>query len=173
MRKTDCPLTLDLDRYVPALLVWVSNKLSASASQLYRGLFDLGVTDWRVLAYIHIYPWSTGAQVCALIGLDKAAVSRSFGFLEGRGLLRSRHSGLRKVEYTTTAEGARLYQKVLKLAMARERALLTGYSPGERTALIQSLHRLLNNLAAVDAVSEAQPNGTSSKSLRRAAVFSG
>lgn len=79
MGKPEAVPSLDLDRYVPGLVVWVSNKLAASASQLYRRLFDLGVTDWRVLAYIELYPWSTGAQVCELIGLDKAAVSRSLG----------------------------------------------------------------------------------------------
>ena len=55
MGKSEPIPTLDLDRYVPGLLVWVSNKLSASASQLYRRLFDLGVTDWRVLAYIELF----------------------------------------------------------------------------------------------------------------------
>jgi len=143
------PLKLDLDRYVPGLLVWLSNKMSASASQLYRERFDLGVTDWRVLAYIYIYPWSTGAQVCLLIGLDKAAVSRSLGYMDERGLLKSRPSGKRKVEYAVTAEGRRLYEKIVKVALARERALLTGYSEKERDLLIQFLHRLLDNLPAV------------------------
>jgi DNA-binding MarR family transcriptional regulator len=145
-------LKLDLDRYVPGLLVWLSNKMSASASQLYRQLFDLGVTDWRVLAYIYIFPWSTGAQVCQLIGLDKAAVSRSFAYMEERGLLKSRPSGKRKVEYAVTVEGRRLYDKISKIALAREQALLTGYSEKERDLLIQFLHRLLDNLAAVDRV---------------------
>jgi DNA-binding MarR family transcriptional regulator len=152
--------TLDLDRYVPGLLVWVSNKLSASASQLYRSLHGLGVTDWRVLAYIELYPWSTGAQVCELIGLDKAAVSRSFGFLEGLGLLQSRPSGLRKIEYAVTPEGHRVYEEVLVIALAREEALLGGFSTQERSALIGYLHRMLANLQAVDAVA-ASPASTS------------
>lgn len=152
MGKAEPTPTLDLDRYVPGLLVWVSNKLSASASQLYRRLYDLGVTDWRVLAYIELYPWSTGAQVCELIGLDKAAVSRSFGFLEGRGLLHSRPSGLRKVEYACTPEGTRLYGEVLRVALAREDALLHGFSETERSVLIGALHRLLDNLQVVESV---------------------
>ncbi|HYS12198.1 MAG TPA: MarR family winged helix-turn-helix transcriptional regulator [Burkholderiaceae bacterium] len=145
-------LKLDLDRYVPGLLVWLSNKMSASASQLYREHFDLGVTDWRVLAYIYIYPWSTAAQVCQLIGLDKAAVSRSLAYMEKRGLLKSRPSGKRKVEYLVTAQGGRLYEKVSKVALAREEALLTGYSDKERDQLIKFLHRLLDNLPAVERV---------------------
>ena len=145
--------SLDLDRYVPGLLVWVSNKLSAGASQLYRSLHGLGVTDWRVLAYIELYPWSTGSQVCELIGLDKAAVSRSFGFLEKLGLLRSRPSGLRKVQYAATLEGSRVYGEVLKIALAREEALLTGFSAEERSDLIGYLHRMLANLPNVEAES--------------------
>ncbi len=141
---------LDLNRYVPALLVWVSNKLASSASQLYRRKFELGVTDWRVLAYIEIYPWSTGSEVCQLIGLDKAAVSRSLSYMEGRGWLKSRSSGLRKVEYLTTKAGKKLYLNVLETALAREEALLADFSPAERDVLIKFLHRLLDNLPAVD-----------------------
>ena len=152
MSKNEEPLRLDLEQYTQGLLVWVSNKLSASASALYRRLFDLGVTDWRVLAYIEIYPWSTGAQVCELIGLDKAAVSRSFGMLAERGLLHSRPNGLRKVEYATTADGQRVYQQVLRVALERERALLQGFTAEEKAALVGYMHRLLDNLPAVDAV---------------------
>ncbi len=152
MSKNEEPLRLDLEQYTQGLLVWVSNKLSASASALYRRLFDLGVTDWRVLAYIEIYPWSTGAQVCELIGLDKAAVSRSFGMLAERGLLHSRPNGLRKVEYATTADGQRVYQQVLRVALERERALLQGFTAAEKAALVGYMHRLLDNLPAVDAV---------------------
>jgi DNA-binding MarR family transcriptional regulator len=155
MRKTAAPPApplLDLDQYTPGLLVWVSNKLSASASALYRRLFDLGVTDWRVLCYIQIYPWSTGAQVCELIGLDKAAVSRSFAMLGERGLLQSRPSGLRKVEYATTEHGQRVYEEVLEVALQREQALLQGFTADEKSALIGYMHRLLENLPAVDAV---------------------
>ncbi|MEO8299001.1 MAG: MarR family winged helix-turn-helix transcriptional regulator [Burkholderiales bacterium] len=143
-------MKLDLDNYVPGLLVWLANKMSSSASRLYRERFDLGVTDWRVLAYIYIYPWSTGAQVCQLIGLDKAAVSRSFGTMEARGLLQRRSAGLRKVEYAVTAEGEQVYVSMAEVARAREEALLSGYSDRDRKLLIQFLHRLLDNLPAAD-----------------------
>jgi DNA-binding MarR family transcriptional regulator len=147
---------LDLNRYVPALLVWVSNKLSSSASQLYRQKFVLGVTDWRVLAYIELYPWSTGSEVCQLIGLDKAAVSRSLTYLESMGLVKSRPSGLRKIQYATTEAGHRMYLTVLDTALAREEALLTDFSAEERELLIRFLHRLLNNLPAVENAGKSQ-----------------
>lgn len=145
-------MTLDLDRYVPGLLLWLSNKMAASASSLYRSRFDIGVTDWRVLSYFEIYPWSNASKACELMGLDKAAVSRSIAFLLERGLLRNRPSGLRKIEYHTTAAGRKLHNEVFKLAMAREEALMAGFSTSERKTLIDMLHRLLGNLQAVSQV---------------------
>jgi DNA-binding MarR family transcriptional regulator len=145
-------MKLELDRYVPGLLLWLSNKVSSSASQLYRARFDIGVSDWRVLAYFMVYPWSTASRACELMGLDKAAVSRSIALLQGRGLLESRPNGLRKVEYCTSPAGRKLHDKVYKLAMAREEALLTGFTKSEREVLVKMLHRLLGNLGAVGRV---------------------
>lgn len=142
---------LDLDRYVPAVLVWLSNQVANSSSRLYRQEFGIGITDWRVLVYIEIYPGSTGAEVSNFIGLDKGAVSRSLSHLTERGLLKSESDGLRKVKYTTTAAGKKLYRRILKTALAREEALLTGFSAQERELLLQFLHRLLANLPLIGA----------------------
>ena len=142
---------LDLDRYVPAVLVWLSNQIANSASKIYRQEFDIGITDWRVLVFIEIYPGSTGAEASSFIGLDKGAVSRSLSHLLERRLLKSKSDGLRKVKYTTTAAGKKLYQEMLKTALAREEALLTGFSEPERELLLQFLHRLLDNLPLIGA----------------------
>ena len=140
-------MKLELDRYVPGLLLWLSNKVSASASTLYRERFDLGVTDWRVLSYIEIYPWSTASQACELMGLDKAAVSRSLATLKDGGWLKSRPRGLRKIEFATTASGKKLHDRIIDLAIAREEALLSGFTREERDVLIAGLHRMLGNPA--------------------------
>ncbi|SFP26886.1 MarR family winged helix-turn-helix transcriptional regulator [Variovorax sp. 770b2] len=145
-------MKLELDRYVPGLLLWLSNKIAASASALYRERFDLGVTDWRVLSYFEIYEWSTASQACELMGLDKAAVSRSVSALKEGGWLKSRPNGLRKIEYATTASGKKLHERIIKLAVAREEALLTGFSRQERETLVRSLNRMLGNLEAVQKV---------------------
>jgi DNA-binding MarR family transcriptional regulator len=154
--------TLDLDRYVPGLLLWLSNKVAASAASLYRSRFDIGVTDWRVLSYFEVYPWSTASKACELMGLDKAAVSRSIAFLQECGRLRSRPSGLRKIEYHTTASGRKLHDEVFRLASAREEALLTGFSLAERDKLIDMMHRLLVNLDLVNQIGRESSSKTSS-----------
>src|SRR5690606_34777650 len=86
-------MQLDLDRYVPGLLLWLSNKVSSSASALYHERFGVSVTEWRVLAYFKIHPWSTASKACELMGLDKAAVSRSIANLVGKNILEPRPQG--------------------------------------------------------------------------------
>jgi DNA-binding MarR family transcriptional regulator len=147
-------MKLDLDRYVPGLLLWVSNRLTSSASQLYRSRFNLGVTDWRLLSYFQIYPWTTAASACELMGLDKAGVSRSVATMVEAGLLESRPAGQRKVEYAPSIEGTMLHDRMVKLAVAREQALLSGFSAREREQLVGYLHRLLGNLDIVRQVGQ-------------------
>ena len=145
------------NRHVPGLILWISNKLSASASQLYAPRFGIGLTDWRVLAFIEVHPWSTAAQGCASMGLDKAAVSRSVGILLRGGYIKSRPFGLRKIEYATTSTGKTLYKRMAEIALAREEALLMGLSAAERETLIRLLQQLLANVDAVQQVGSENP----------------
>lgn len=141
-------MKLPLDNYVPGLLLWLSNKVSRTASQVYKSRFGIGITDWRLLAYFEITPWSTAARACEGMGLDKAAVSRSVAFLLEEGLLQARPAGLRKVEYAATANGRKLHDRVLRLALEREAELMAGISDVERALLIRLLHQMLRNAEA-------------------------
>ncbi len=145
-------MKLDLDNYLPGLLLWLSNKVSSSASSLYREKFQIAVTDWRLMAYFMIYPWSTASKAAELMGLDKASISRSIAMLLKNGWLTSRPHGLRKIEYKVTESGVKLHNAVFKVAMAREKALLDGFSQEEKAFLISMMHRMLENLKLLDQV---------------------
>lgn len=145
-------LTLDLNNYVPALLIWLTNKLSSEASRSYRAWYGLGITEWRVLAYLGVYENGTAALICKLIGLDKAATSRSIVTLKQRRLIKTRQLKGRNVELTITDAGRKKYQAILALALRREEALLDGLSEKKRRSLISMLHIMLRNLEAVAAV---------------------
>jgi DNA-binding MarR family transcriptional regulator len=166
--------TLDLDTYIPSLLLWVSNKMSASATQLYSSRFGIGVTDWRVLAYFEAYPWTTASTAAEVTGIDKAAISRSVAFLVERAWLRTRPAGRRKVECATSASGKRLYARVCVLAMERQDALLTGISDKDRRLLAALLRSMLGNLDALARVGQEGSNAAVAKPRRaprsRAAV---
>ncbi len=143
---------LQLDEYVPGLLLWLSNKLSAGASQAYRRRFDLGIVEWRILSYLAVYGWSTGAQMSHLMGTDKAAISRGAAFLLEKGHIKARNGFGRNLEFGLTAKGQQLHDRVMPLALARQKALLSGLDKKDVAKLLTLLHALLKNLPAVEAV---------------------
>src|SRR6266571_2927032 len=78
---------LDLDRYVPALITFIANKLSRSATVLYQKRFGVNVTEWRILSLLAIEPEISAARICHVIGFDKGPVSRTLAVMEERGLV--------------------------------------------------------------------------------------
>ncbi len=148
---------LDMARYVPALLNHLSNKLSHGASVLYRERYGIGITEWRILAQLASEPGSTARSICERTALDKAAVSRSFGFLQERGFVDFLDgSGRRERGATLTPSGRRLHARIAKVALERERRFLAPLTTTEQHTLVDLLHKLYAN---VDAVNE-RPAGS-------------
>ena len=143
---------LDLENYAPALLTFLANKLTVGANALYRERFGIGVTEWRVMALLAIEAPITAARICQVIGLDKAPVSRCLAALEEAGLVRVKLDGsdARRRPVALTAAGRRLHDRIIKVALAREKRLLDCLSANERSTLLGLLNRLHVNLAAVD-----------------------
>lgn len=138
------PLVLDLERYVPALLVFLANKLTAGASTLLRRHFSVGTTEWRIMALLAVEPWITANRVCKVIGFDKAAVSRSVAVLQDKALVLSRPhaSDSRSQELALSKGGWRLHDRIILVSLEREERLLSGLKPAEREQLIALLNRL-------------------------------
>src|ERR1700749_1617795 len=80
-------LTLDLDRYVPAFITFIANKLSNSATARYQRDFGVNVTEWRIMSLLAIEPAIPAARICHVIGFDKGPVSRTLAAMEKRGLV--------------------------------------------------------------------------------------
>src|SRR5450631_3211874 len=78
---------LNLDNYVPAYLTYLAGKISNSASATYRPQFGIGITDWRIMALLATEPWISAGRICDVIGLDKAAVSRSLHGMKSNGFV--------------------------------------------------------------------------------------
>ncbi|WP_439358573.1 MarR family winged helix-turn-helix transcriptional regulator [Bradyrhizobium sp. DASA03007] len=143
---------LHLDRYVPGLLLWLTNKLAGSASQVYRRQFGINVVEWRILSYLAVYQTGTGAQMSQLMGGDKAGLSRGAAALLDKNLIKSQQGAGRNLEFMLTARGRALHDRVVRLALARQDALLTGLSKKQVDELITYLNVLLRNLPAVEAI---------------------
>ncbi|GGI25999.1 MULTISPECIES: MarR family winged helix-turn-helix transcriptional regulator [Bradyrhizobium] len=146
----DAPL-LDLDRYIPALITFIANKLSKSANAFYQPAFGVNVTEWRIIALLAIEPGIPAARICHVIGFDKGPVSRTLAAMEKRGLIAIRidpNDG-RTHSISLTAKGRTTHDKVIAVALGRERRLLSCLSRDEQEILIGLLRRLHENLGAV------------------------
>src|SRR3954471_3340719 len=124
---------LDLDRYVPALVTFIANKLSRSATVLYQKRFAVNITEWRILALLAIEPAISAARICHVIGFDKGPVSRTLAVMEQSGLVAikaDREDG-RTYAISLTAKGAATHDKVIAAALERERRLLSCLSKAE------------------------------------------
>jgi len=143
--------TLDLDRYVPAFVTFIANKLSKSATALYQQKFGVNVTEWRIMSLLAIEPGIAASRICHVIGFDKGPVSRTLGAMEKRGLIviRSDPKDGRTHAISLTAKGRTTHDKVIVAALDRERRLLSCLSRDEQEALIDLLRRLHENLGAV------------------------
>src|SRR3954469_7601384 len=150
-------LILDLDQYVPALITFIANKLSRSATALYQKRFGVNVTEWRILALLAIEPAISAARICQVIGYDKGPVSRTLTVMQARGLVRigsDEHDG-RTHAISLTAKGEATHDRVIALALERERRLLSCLDDDERELLIKLLGRIHGNLDAVTAPVES------------------
>jgi DNA-binding MarR family transcriptional regulator len=143
---------LDLSRYVPGLLTFLANKLSRSASALYQREFGVNVTEWRIMSQLAIEPGIPASRICQVIGFDKGPVSRSLATMERKGILTievDRADARRRV-ITLTENGRALHDRIIGVALERERRLLACLSAAERERLIASLNAVHENLGAVN-----------------------
>src|SRR6185436_13322473 len=129
---------LDLDRYVPALITFIANKLSRSATVVYQKRFGVNVTEWRILSLLAIEPEISAARICHVIGFDKGPVSRTLAGMEERGLvsIRADRQDGRTHSISLTAKGLTTHDQVIAVALERERRLLSCLNKPERETLI-------------------------------------
>jgi DNA-binding MarR family transcriptional regulator len=144
---------LDLEKYVPALVTSLSNKLSAGASSCYRKHFNIGVIEWRVLAMLKVESDISANRICQVIGLDKAAVSRALKQLQASGyvsFVKDEQDG-RSSLVRLTHQGAKLHDRVFVVALEREKLLLNEVSEYELAVLVNLLNKLNSNVKRANA----------------------
>lgn len=153
--------TLDLERYVPAFVTFIANKLSRSATVLYQRRFGVNVTEWRIMSLLAIEPGIPASRICSVIGFDKGPVSRTLAQLEKRGLIaiRTDPSDGRSHSISLTPRGRHVHDQVIVAALERERRLLACLRKDEREVLIDLLRRVHSNLDAVTDQGEPDDKG--------------
>lgn len=145
--------TLDLERYIPAFVTFIANKLSRSATVLYQEKFGVNVTEWRIMSLLAIEPGITAARVCSVIGFDKGPVSRTLAGMQERNLVEIKTGKFdgRTHSISLTPKGRTKHDAVIVAALERERRLLSCLNSNERETLIDLLRRVHSNLESVTA----------------------
>ncbi|WP_089268240.1 MarR family transcriptional regulator [Tardiphaga sp. OK246] len=146
-------------RYVPALINFLGNKLSAGASSAYRREFGVGITEWRILSLLASEDACTAQQICQFFDLDKGLVSRTLKSLVDNGsvTVNADPGGENRRIVLLTRSGRALHDRIIELALDRERVLLNCLDEKEIEALIDMLGRLLAQAPAVNAVQVRKP----------------
>ena len=149
---------LDLDRFVPGALTQIANKWARGSSQIYLKRFGIGINEWRVLSLLAIESETTATAICATVGLDKAAVGRSLEALhkDGYASFKSHETDRRSKLVAPTRSGLILHDKIIRIALKREKLLLAGFSKAEIETLIVLLNRMRRNIVHL----QAHDNGT-------------
>lgn len=135
---------LDLERFLPYRLSVLSNRISQDIARLYADRFELGITEWRVLAVLGRYPGLSAGQLAERTAMDKVAVSRAVASLLAAGRLKRDTHGddRRRSVLELSEEGYRVYAEVAPAAIAYERRLLGCLTTDDQAALSRLLQQL-------------------------------
>lgn len=139
---------LDINVYIPYFLAAVNNALSRGASQRYLDKFGIGIVEWRVVAMLAIEPRISASRICEVIALDKAATSRALKRLHGLGFVvfKAHENDPRKKIWWLNRKGDRLHDRILTVALARERDLIKGVEAEDLETFLRVMRIMRTNV---------------------------
>ena len=108
------------------------------------------------MSLLAIEPAFPASRICHVIGFDKGPVSRTLAVMEETraGHIRTEPDDGRTHSISLTAKGRTTHDKVIAVALERERRLLSCLKKDEREVLIGLLRRVHGNLDAVNGAGE-------------------
>lgn len=141
---------LELEQFLPYRLSLLSNRISQAIARIYVDRFNLGITEWRVMAVLGRCPDLSANEVAERTAMDKVAVSRALARLidAGRVLRTTADGDRRRSRLRLSAAGRRIYAQVVPLALAFEHDLLSGLDDAARNQFLALLDRLESGLQA-------------------------
>jgi DNA-binding MarR family transcriptional regulator len=135
---------IELENFLPYRLSILSNTVSQAIADDYQQRYDLGVTEWRVMAVLARFDGLSAREVAERTAMDKVAVSRALASLVASDRVsRSTHSNdKRRSVLSLSATGWAIHDDVAPMARARERQLLARLDAEERLWLERILNKL-------------------------------
>jgi DNA-binding MarR family transcriptional regulator len=140
---------IDLGDHIATRIAIFSNRVSRAASRFYRERYGIGVVEWRVLMFIGRAGETSANRICSETDLDKGAVSRSLNVLARMGIVSIKEDGAdsRRHNIALTARGRALHDRIVPVALERQRELLHDLSPVEVETLKDIIRRMQARVA--------------------------
>ena len=135
---------INIDRHATAQINMLANKLMLKSSAAYSQKFGIGMMEWRVISVLSSSPNSSLQSISDILGLDKAAVSRTVKKLEEKNYISIGGDTTDKRVYVInlTESGQQLYEVAADFAIDREKQLLENLSDDEKDQLFSLLKTL-------------------------------
>ena len=139
---------INIDRHATAQINMLANKLMLKSSAAYTQNFGIGMMEWRVISVLSSSPNSSLQSISDILGLDKAAVSRTVKKLEEKKYISIDGDETDKRVYVInlTPKGEQLYEVAADFAIEREKLLLENLSDDEKDQLFNILKILRNKV---------------------------
>jgi len=122
---------------LPHAFAVVANRMTRMLEKMYSKRFGLSVVGWRIIAILGSrYPLSAKA-LSELTALDQVSISRALEQLSSKKLVSRRidTTDRRRVVLRLSKKGEEVYNQVVPVLYAGERALIEGISPSDEEAL--------------------------------------
>ncbi len=109
--------------------------------------FELRPVEYTILSLINENPDGSSAQLAQALAVTAPNITMWIDKLEGRGLVqRTRNEADKRAQHLRlTPKGATLVAQATEKVLAGEREALSHLSDGERTILIELLHKVARN----------------------------
>jgi DNA-binding MarR family transcriptional regulator len=143
-RKPGEHAPIELENFLPYRLSILSNRVSQAIADDYQQRYDIGVTEWRVMAVLARFAGLSAREVAERTAMDKVAVSRALARLVEAGRV-SRHThdnDKRRSVLDLTEAGWAIHEVVAPMARQREREVLAKLDEQERLWLNRILDKL-------------------------------
>ncbi len=141
--------TLDLRQFFPYRLAILEQRVGYATSRHYRHDFDLTRVEWRVMATLAMFDSISATEICDFTHMAKMQVSRAIARLKQKKFVIQQvsESDHRATRLSLTANGRKIYQRIVPRVLAEEQAILGHLSVAERKQLGTIIAKLEDALA--------------------------
>lgn len=115
--------------------------------------FGIGIPEWRVMAAIASRSSLSFNEICGVLTMDRAQVSRTLGTLLKKSLVtqvtterserRGRGHGRNQTKLMLSTEGSQVYRSILPIARRHQMILLSALDGRERSIVHEAIWKLI------------------------------